>query len=122
MLIESSTQERKVPGRRPARVVTMDLSGEFDPASAPDAEAAIVAAIADVPAAVLVDLRRLTGIDSTGVDCLLRAKAAAGTCDVAFGIRSGEGPAYAVLALTGAAAAIGLADAPDALLDPSWEV
>ena len=55
-------------------VVRVALSGELDIASSPLFEEALDAVIADGSRAVMIDLRDLTFIDSSGLRALLRAR------------------------------------------------
>ena len=60
-------------------VVRVALSGELDLASAPILEEALDAVVSDGFAGVMVDLRELTFIDSSGLHALLRARTGADT-------------------------------------------
>jgi anti-sigma B factor antagonist len=63
---------------RPNAMVVM-LSGELDMSSAPILEEALARAEADAPPALLIDLRGLRFIDSSGLRVLLRALERAST-------------------------------------------
>lgn len=64
----------------------LGAAGELDIATVPELESAFEAGLADVPAAILVDLRAVTFIDSTGMALLLRLIDRAGSTPVRFRI------------------------------------
>ena len=64
----------------------LGASGELDIATVPELEAAFEAALAGGPAELLIDLRAVTFIDSTGMALLLRLVERAGALRVQFRI------------------------------------
>lgn len=87
------------PERDRERMVVM-LSGELDLASVGSVEAAVQELYATGFASVVLDLRELTFIDSTGLRLLLRLDEQAWASGVALAIIDGEGPVRRLLRLT----------------------
>jgi anti-anti-sigma factor len=88
-----------VPDRE--RVVVVPV-GEVDVATADRVEQEVEALVCLGFAAVVLDLRRVTFFDSSGLHLLERLKAAAVRDGVVFGVRTGgAGPARRLLELTG---------------------
>jgi anti-sigma B factor antagonist len=82
-------------------VVRVALSGELDIASAPLLEEALDAVIANGFLAVMVDLRELTFIDSSGLRALLRARARADTSGKGLILVGASDAAQRLFELTG---------------------
>jgi anti-sigma B factor antagonist len=83
-------------------VATVSLSGEFDVAAAGTFAAALAAAEDDDPRSIVVDLRGLAFLDSTGAGMLWEAQSRLAGAR-AFAIVRGDGPASRTLELTGLA-------------------
>ncbi len=88
--------------------------GELDLATAPELEDRIVAAVRDVSRGVVLDLRELTFMDSTGVRTVVSAHHAAQETGADLRVirpRDG-GPVARVIEVSGIDQALGLVDAP----------
>jgi anti-sigma B factor antagonist len=85
-------------------------SGELDLATAGELEERIAQVQGDGASEVVLDLRGLRFIDSTGVRLLARAHAASRDGGPAFSIVEGEAPVMRVLELTGIAEFLQRAD------------
>jgi anti-sigma B factor antagonist len=92
---------RLMPLRDGDRVVVV-AHGELDVATVPQLEQAVQAVRAQT-SAIVVDLREVTFMDSTGVRLLLQLDAQARTDGFSFAILDCEGPVRRVLTLTGIA-------------------
>jgi anti-anti-sigma factor len=103
---QSGVTDAPVPG--PLRIVSrqdddgvvISLSGELDLASAPDLERELQEAEAGRPARVLIDLRGLAFMDSTGLQALLRARERATGADYTLALRRGPHQVQRVFELT----------------------
>jgi anti-sigma B factor antagonist len=84
------------------RVVVL-AQGELDVATVPLLEHEVRALRAAGSASIVLDLRELTFMDSTGVRLLLQLDAEARSGELSFAILDCEGPVRRVLALTGVA-------------------
>jgi anti-sigma B factor antagonist len=80
------------------------VRGEIDLASAPVLGAAVVDALAERPAVVVVDLAGVRFMDSTGLRALLDARLGAGAAGVALRLRAPSPAVARVLELTGVVA------------------
>jgi anti-sigma B factor antagonist len=83
--------------------VVVAVRGELDLATAPQLEGEVQALRSRGFASIVLDLRELTFMDSTGIRMLLMLDDAARTDGYAFAIVDCEGPVRRVLALTGVA-------------------
>lgn len=101
--------------RADERVAVITLTGELDIASSESLEHELAAA-REAPL-VVVDLRGLTFIDSTGLGVLVRAHQQAKEQGRRLALVRGEGQVERLLSLTGLADELLLADTPEALLD-----
>ena len=80
-------------------VVRLSLTGEFDLAGAEDFSRVLAELEARRPRAIVVDLKEVTFLDSTGARLLFEAQRRA--ADWRFAVLNGSGPAHQALALTG---------------------
>jgi anti-sigma B factor antagonist len=97
----------------PDNVAVISLAGEIDLATAPDAERRIAAAEKVEPSELVIDLREVTFMDSSGLRVLLAAHHRAGENSRDFALVSG--PAVArLLEMTGLTGRIRLLDEPPA--------
>ena len=92
--------------------VVVSLSGELDIASAPEFEQAIAEATAEPGAELVLDLRELTFMDSTGLRALAQTNARAGEAGFALSIVRGPRQIERVLEISGLAELLPLVDAP----------
>ncbi len=81
--------------------IVIAFRGEFDMTAKDAAAAALAAGLAADAESVLVDLRDVSFMDSTGVSCLMRAKQIADTLGMPIALQNGSGPSRRVLELTG---------------------
>jgi anti-anti-sigma factor len=96
--------------------VVITLAGELDLASAPDLAAAIDDATAAAAEVVIVDLRGLEFMDSTGISVLVQAHQAAAQSRYRFALVKGSPQIDRILSLTGLDEQRTLLDAPEELL------
>lgn len=101
------------------RVVVIGVSGELDLASSPALETELARGAASNAEFVVVDLRNLEFMDSTGLSVLVRAHQRATENGQRFGVVRGPQQVQRLLTLTGVAERLRLADSPDELLSAS---
>ena len=97
---------------RSDRTTRLAPSGELDIASAPEFEQAIAEAIAEPGAELVLDLRELTFMDSTGLRALAQTNARADEAGFALSIVRGPRQIERVLEISGLAELLPLVDAP----------
>ena len=96
--------------------VVIGVSGELDLASSPALEHELERGTASRAALVIVDLRALEFMDSTGLSVLVRAHQRAIENGQRFGVVKGPQQVQRLLSLTGVADRLTLADSPEELL------
>jgi anti-anti-sigma factor len=96
------------------RTTRIAPSGELDIASAPEFEQAIADATAEPGAELVLDLRELTFMDSTGLRALAQTNARADEAGFALSIIRGPRQIERVLEISGLADLLPLVDAPAA--------
>lgn len=99
--------------------VVVGVSGELDLASSPALESELEQGAASDASLVIVDLRRLEFMDSTGLSVLVRAHQRAIENGQQFGVVKGPQQVQRLLSLTGVAERLTLIDSPDELLSTS---
>lgn len=99
--------------------VVIGVTGELDLASSPALEQELERGVASQAEVVIVDLRRLEFMDSTGLSVLVRAHQRATEKGQRFGVVRGPQQVQRLLSLTGVADRLTLADSPDELLAQS---
>ena len=87
-------------------------SGELDIATTPALEEAIAEATSEPGASLVLDLRALTFMDSTGLRALAQANTRAGDSGIALSIIRGPRQIERVLEISGLGALLPLVDAP----------
>src|SRR6476646_12203352 len=97
---------------RSNRTTRIAPAGELDIASAPEFESAIAEATAEPGAALVLDLRELTFMDSTGLRALAQTNARAEQDGFALSIVRGPRQIERVLQISGLAELLPLVDAP----------
>jgi len=97
--------------------VVISVSGELDLASSPALEEALEQASSSDASLVIVDLRNLEFMDSTGLSVLVRAHQRAAQTSQRFGLAGGSQQVQRLLSLTGVADRLMLAEAPEELLE-----
>lgn len=98
------------------QAVVIGVTGELDLASSPALEQELERGVASRAAVVIVDLRQLEFMDSTGLSVLVRAHQRATKKGQRFGVVKGPQQVQRLLSLTGVADRLTLADSPDDLL------
>jgi anti-sigma B factor antagonist len=93
------------------------VSGELDLASSPALEEELERVANSDVALVIVDLRDLEFMDSTGLSVLVRAHQRAGQGSQRFGLVNGSQQVQRLLSLTGVADRLVLAETPEELLE-----
>lgn len=91
--------------------------GELDLASAPKLEAELMAAWESGVELVIVDLRCVDFMDSTGLRVVIEAHQRARDRARRFGVVDGGDQVHKLLTMTGTLNALGVAASPDELLD-----
>lgn len=105
-----------VQTRNGNHAVVIGVTGELDLASSPALERELERGVASQAEVVVVDLRQLEFMDSTGLSVLVRAHQRATENGQRFGIVRGPQQVQRLLSLTGVADRLTLADSPDELL------
>jgi anti-sigma B factor antagonist len=101
--------EVDVTTRRDGETTVVRVVGAVDIASARLFDDAVMAALAEGPRALIVDLRRANHFDSSGVRVLVRAMRRSRTSDVELSLCLGDrSPIRKVLELSGVAGAVPL--------------
>lgn len=93
----------------------LSVSGELDLASSPMLEEQVERAVAGAPAVVIIDLRQLEFMDSTGLSVLIRAHQRAQEHGHRLAIVNGSRQVRRLLSLTGVADRLTIVDDPDQL-------
>jgi anti-sigma B factor antagonist len=103
--------------RKDGATAVVAVSGELDLASGPELEAQLDQLNGPETTLVVIDLRRLDFMDSTGLSILVRAhqRLAGEGCEM--GLVRGSQQVQRLLDLTGVAERLRLVDAPEELLD-----
>ena len=91
----------------------ISVSGELDLASSPALEVELERLAAGSAPLVIVDLRELEFMDSTGLSVLVRAHQRAQESGQRFGLVNGSHQVKRLLSLTGVADRLTLADTPE---------
>ena len=99
------------------RTVTLVLSGEFDLVSAPAVEKAIDELAPSDAELLVVDLRAVGFMDSTGLHLLLRLHQAAHESGRRFVLIRGREAVQRLFDLTGLAESLTVVDSPEQLLE-----
>jgi anti-sigma B factor antagonist len=103
-----------------SQAVIIGVSGELDLASSPALEHELERGAASQAEVVIVDLRELEFMDSTGLSVLVRAHQRAMENGQRFGVVKGPPQVQRLLSLTGVADRLTLADSPDELSSGTW--
>jgi anti-anti-sigma factor len=88
-------------GEGPVGTAEVVLTGELDIAALDDAERQVEEAAADGPALLIIDLSKLTFVDSSGVRLVLLADDRARAAGRRVAVRLGAGPALRVFQALG---------------------
>jgi anti-sigma B factor antagonist len=105
----------EVRNEGPASVLA--LSGELDLASSPTLEQELDRALEAGTSQLIVDLRELEFMDSTGLSVIVKAHQRVEEAGGQFGVVKGSTQVQRLLSLTGVAERITVADSPEELLD-----
>jgi anti-anti-sigma factor len=95
----------------------VDVTGELDLASSPMLEQELESSAVASASLVIVDLRQLEFMDSTGLSVLVRAHQRALESGKRFAVIKGPQQVQRLLTLTGVAERLELADSPEELLN-----
>ena len=107
--------EFQVEVRREGSAAIVAISGELDLASGPSLEQTLSALDSDVTL-VVVDLRRLEFMDSTGLSIIVRAHQRLAEQNCELSLVRGSPQVQRLLDLTGVAERVRLVEAPEELL------
>jgi anti-sigma B factor antagonist len=108
----------QVDVRRNGAAAVVAVSGELDLASGPELEAELDQLTGPDIQLVVIDLRNLDFMDSTGLSILVRAHQRLAGEGSEMGLVKGSQQVQRLLDLTGVAERLRLVDAPEELLDP----
>ncbi len=111
----SSEPLRIATKRLPDRVI-VELEGELDLVSAPLLDDTLAGLALDGAATVVLDLRAVSFVDSTGLKAIFRARNAAGEHGRQFAVTRGSPQVERLLELTRLNEHLQLIDTPDAVL------
>lgn len=99
------------------RVTTVTVTGELDLLSSPALEAELERATGSDCDAIVVDLRTLEFMDSTGLHVLVKGHQRAHESGRAFAVTRGSEQVDRLLALTGVADEMRIVDSPEQVLE-----
>ena len=106
----------RVDVRNENRTALVVVSGELDVASGPMLEQELAKAEASDPQLLILDLRDLEFIDSTGLSILIKAHQQAEASGRRFAVVRGRSQVQRLLGLTGLEERLTLVDSPEELL------
>jgi anti-sigma B factor antagonist len=114
--VTSVQNQLRVEVRREGAAVVIEVSGELDLASGPELEAELDQVTGPDTQLLVIDLRTLDFMDSTGLSIIVRAhqRLAAEECEMS--LVKGSQQVQRLLDLTGVAERLRLADTPEELL------
>jgi anti-anti-sigma factor len=95
------------------RTTVVTVSGDLDLASSPALDDELTRLVTDGGGRVVLDLRRLDFMDSTGLSTLVRAQERLEQAGLQFGVVRGTQQVQRLLELTGVAERLEFADAPE---------
>jgi anti-anti-sigma factor len=98
------------------RAILIEVSGELDLASSPELEQELERAVASDVEVLIIDLRRLEFMDSTGLSVLVRAHQKATQAGKQLAVVKGPPQVQRLLSLTGVAERLTVVDSPEELL------
>jgi anti-anti-sigma factor len=106
----------RVETRSEGSATVLTVTGELDLASAPALEEELEQVLNGGSGLVVVDLRQLEFIDSTGLSVLVKAHQRAQDADASFGLVRGGAQVQRLLSLTGLEDRLRVAETPEELL------
>ncbi len=106
-----------VDQRTDEAATVLAVSGELDLAASPTLEERLDEVFGNGASHLIIDLRQLEFIDSTGLSVLVKAHQRAGESGCRFGLVNGGSQVRRLLSLTGIAERLTVADSPEELLD-----
>jgi anti-sigma B factor antagonist len=109
----------RVERSQAGEATVLAISGELDLAASPALEEELDQVFGAPVAHLIIDLRELDFIDSTGLSVLVKAHQRADGQNCRFGLVNGGSQVRRLLTLTGIADRLTVADAPDELLNGS---
>jgi anti-sigma B factor antagonist len=116
-LVTSVQNQFRVDVRRDGEAAVVSVSGELDLASGPELETELDRLAGPETKLVVIDLRKLDFMDSTGLSIIVRAhqRMAGEGCEM--GLVKGSQQVQRLLDLTGVADRLRLVDTPEELLN-----
>ncbi len=99
-----------------AEALVIEVSGELDLASSPELERELERGTASEAPLLIIDLRKLEFMDSTGLSVVVRAHQRATQGGKRFAIVKGPQQVQRLLSLTGVAERLTVVDTPEELL------
>jgi anti-sigma B factor antagonist len=112
----SAQDNFRVDVRNEDRAVVFAVEGELDLASSPTLEQAIDSVSEDDIDLLIVDLRELRFMDSTGLHALVKANKRAAEAGRKFAVVQGGAQIQRLLSLTGVGELLTVAESPEELL------
>lgn len=112
----SAQDNFRVDVNNEGRAVVFAVQGELDLASSPTLEQAIDGVSNDDIDLLIVDLRELRFMDSTGLHALVKANKRAGEAGRKFAVIQGGAQIQRLLSLTGVGELLTVAESPEELL------
>ena len=103
--------------RTDGQAVVIGVSGELDLATAPALEAELQAAVASDATVLVLDLRELQFMDSTGLSVIVKTHQRLAESDRRLCLVRGPQQVQRLLDLTGVAERLTLADTPEEILN-----
>jgi anti-sigma B factor antagonist len=100
-----------------SRATTLALSGELDLLSSPALQSAVDAVAASDAELMIIDLRELEFMDSSGLHVIVQAQHRMHELGRRFALIRGPEPVQRLFNLTGVADALTVIDSPDELLE-----
>jgi anti-sigma B factor antagonist len=114
--VESNFGVEVVDGEQ---AVVIGVSGELDLATSPELERELQRSTASAAALLIIDLRKLEFMDSTGLSVLVRAHQKTTQSGKQFAVVKGPQQVQRLLSLTGVAERLTVVDTPEELLGGS---
>jgi anti-anti-sigma factor len=110
--------EFRVETQTTGRLTTLTVTGELDLVSSPALERELEKAYASGGSTILLDLRGLAFMDSTGLHLLVKAQQRAEDAGRRLVLTRGSEQVQRLLGLTGVADLLTIVDSPDELFEP----
>jgi anti-anti-sigma factor len=112
----SDNERLRIVARNGVDRLILELDGELDMASSDALEGALARANCEESSAVVLDLRGLSFLDSTGLKAIFKARKAVRARGQQFAVTPGSAQVQRLLTLTRLDEHLRMIDSPDALL------